>query len=91
MSHNKEYAEDRLSADLAVLEICRDKVIGTSTIARDGYQQLINDINDDGSGMDHSSVARVRSLRYPTGADRQRAARTSYELPAQRAAEAGDT
>ena len=44
LSATKEYAADRLGADLADLEIYRDKATGTSTAPRDAYQQLMADV-----------------------------------------------
>jgi len=38
----KEYAEERLGADLDDLDIYRDKATGTSTAARDDYQELMD-------------------------------------------------
>lgn len=44
LTSTKEYAEDRLGADLADIEVYRDKATGTSTTARDDYQRLIDDV-----------------------------------------------
>jgi DNA invertase Pin-like site-specific DNA recombinase len=41
LTSTKEYAEERLGADLGDIEIYRDKATGTSTTSRDDYQQLI--------------------------------------------------
>jgi DNA invertase Pin-like site-specific DNA recombinase len=38
----KEYAEERLGADLADIDVYRDKATGTSTAARDDYQELMD-------------------------------------------------
>jgi len=46
LTATKEYAEDRLGADLADLEVYRDKATGTSTTPRDDYQRLIDDVED---------------------------------------------
>lgn len=44
LTSTKEYAEERLGADLGDIEIYRDKATGTSTTSRDDYQQLIEDV-----------------------------------------------
>ena len=44
LTGTREYAEDRLGADLDDLEIYRDKATWTSTAPRDAYQQLIDDV-----------------------------------------------
>ncbi|MFC7204739.1 recombinase family protein [Haloferax namakaokahaiae] len=43
LTSTKEYAENRLGATLADIEIYRDKATGTSTSARDDYQRLMDD------------------------------------------------
>lgn len=43
LTATKEYADDRLGADLADLDIYRDKATGTSTAPRDAYQNLMAD------------------------------------------------
>jgi DNA invertase Pin-like site-specific DNA recombinase len=44
LTSTKEYAEERLGADLTDIEIYRDKATGTSTTARDDYQRLMEDV-----------------------------------------------
>ncbi len=44
LTATQQYAEDRLGADLADLEVYRDKATGTSTSARDDYQALVDDV-----------------------------------------------
>lgn len=46
LTSTKEYAEDRLGADLADIEVYRDKATGTSTTARDDYQRLLEDVEE---------------------------------------------
>lgn len=43
LTATQQYAEDRLGADLADVEVYRDKATGTSTVARDAYQRLMAD------------------------------------------------
>ncbi len=44
LTSTKEYAEQRLGADLGDLDIYRDKATGTSTAAREDYQRLMDDV-----------------------------------------------
>jgi len=44
LTSTKEYAEQRLGADLRDLDIYRDKATGTSTAAREDYQRLMDDV-----------------------------------------------
>lgn len=46
LTSTKEYAEERLGADLSDIEVYRDKATGTSTTARDDYQRLVDDVED---------------------------------------------
>lgn len=46
----QDYAEDRLNADLSDIEVYRDKATGTSTTARDSYQELMS--NAEGGEID---------------------------------------
>jgi DNA invertase Pin-like site-specific DNA recombinase len=44
LSATREYAEKRLGAELVDIEFYRDKATGTSTVARDAYQELMADV-----------------------------------------------
>lgn len=67
LTATKEYAEHRLGANLADLEISRDKAIGASTAAHDDHQQLINDVEDSGSGADRYRVTPGVPVKIPDG------------------------
>jgi len=77
LTSTKEYAEERLGADLSEIEVYRDKATGTSTTARDDYQQLIDDVEDGeiGAVVAHEVSRVARSISdLETTADRLREA-----------------
>lgn len=73
LTSTKQYAGNRLGADLADLEIYRDKATGTSTSPREDYQRLMEDIEaDDVDAVVAHEVSRVLGpspiwRRQPTG------------------------